>query len=200
MADAAIRHSRFTMHDSSFPIRHSPSPIEYHRPMSAPPVELFRRLTNGIYVVTASHEGVSGGFTAAWITQVSFEPLLLATAINPGNATWPLIQRSRRFAINVLAAGQQETARHFGLTSGRDADKWAGVRTIHPIDGVVALADAVAWLGCRIEQQLSAGDHMVVVARVFNGDLLAPEAVPLRYADTGNMDGSAALYPARFPD
>ena len=167
--------------------------------MSAPPVELFRRLTNGVYVVTAAHDGVSGGFTAAWITQVSFAPLLVAISINPGNATWPLIERSHGFAINVLASARQDTARHFGLTSGRDVDKWSGVGMNVLPDGTVVLADAVAWLGCRVEQQLPAGDHVLVLARVVSGDVLQPEALPLRYGDTGNMDGSAALYPARFP-
>jgi len=164
----------------------------------ASPVELFRRLTNGVYVVTASHEGRSGGFTAAWVTQVSFDPLLLAISINPGNATWSLIDKSRRFAINVLEAGQQEAARHFGLTSGRDRDKLSSVLTRISPDGAVVLAHAVAWLGCRVEQQLSAGDHLVVVARVVSGDVLDPHAAPLRYSDTGDMDGSAALYPPRF--
>jgi rhodanese-related sulfurtransferase len=69
--------------------------------MPTPPVELFRRLTNGVYVVTASHDGRSGGFTAAWVTQVSFDPLLLAISINPHNASWALIEKSGRFAINV---------------------------------------------------------------------------------------------------
>ena len=168
--------------------------------MPALPVELFRRLTNGVYVVTASHEGRQGGFTAAWLTQVSFDPLLVAVSINPGNATWSLIEKSRRFAINVLAAGQQEAARHFGLTSGRDRDKLSTVRTHMSPDGAVVLADAVSWLDCRVEQQTSAGDHRVVIARVVGGELLDRHAASLRYSETGDMDGSAALYPPRFPD
>jgi flavin reductase (DIM6/NTAB) family NADH-FMN oxidoreductase RutF len=68
--------------------------------MQTSPFELFRRLTNGVYVVTASHEGTPGAFTAAWITQVSFEPVLIAISINPQNATWPLIDASGRFVTD----------------------------------------------------------------------------------------------------
>jgi flavin reductase (DIM6/NTAB) family NADH-FMN oxidoreductase RutF len=167
--------------------------------MAVRPVELFRRLTSGVYVVTAVHEGTRGGFAAAWVTQVSFDPLLLAISINPANATWPLIEQSRCFVINVLESSRQDTARHFGLTSGRDTDKFSGVRTIASDAGVV-LADAVAWLGCRIEQQVPAGDHQLIVARVIDGAVLDREAAPLRYAETGNMDGSADLYPKAFGD
>jgi flavin reductase (DIM6/NTAB) family NADH-FMN oxidoreductase RutF len=161
----------------------------------APPVELCRRLTAGVYVITASHGGRRGGFTAAWVTQVSFDPVLLAVSINPGNATWALIAEAGRFAVNVLASGQQQTARHFGLQSGREVDKFPpGIAEATP-EGDVVLVDAVSWLGCRVERQFPAGDHVVVLARVVSGDVLNPHAGPMRYADTGNMDGSADLFP-----
>jgi flavin reductase (DIM6/NTAB) family NADH-FMN oxidoreductase RutF len=163
----------------------------------AAPVELFRRLTNGVYVVTASHAGTSDGFTAAWITQVAFDPLLIAVSINPGNATWTLIRASGEFVVNVLRREQAEVARRFGTASGRDVDKLTAAAT-RPTAGGAILSDGLAWLACRVEQQLKAGDHVVVIARVTGGEVLAPDAVPLRYSDTGNMDGSAALYPAAF--
>jgi len=162
------------------------------------PVELFRCLTNGVYVVTAGHADTRDGFTAAWVTQVSFEPLLVALSVNPGNATWTLIDHSGRFAINVLASGQLEAARHFGLQSGRERDKLAGISTLAVAAGAVVLADAVAWLDCRVQQRVPAGDHVVVIAQVVGGDLMHPDAAPLRYAETGEMDGSSTLYPPRF--
>lgn len=167
--------------------------------MPAPPVELFRRLTTGVYVVTASHEGTRGGFTAAWVTQVSFAPLLLAVSVNPRNATWPLIEAGRRFAVNVLDASQLEVARHFGLSSGRELDKFSDVRTNSGPDDFVVLPDAVSWLGCHIDRHVPAGDHIIVIARVVAGDLLNADGTPLRYSETGNMDGSAELFPAAFP-
>ena len=40
------------------------------------------------------------------------------------SATWPLIERAGHFCANVLADGQQELARRFGITG---TDKFAGV-------------------------------------------------------------------------
>ena len=48
---------------------------------------LFRRLTLGVYVVGVAHDGQRDAFTAAWLMQVSFEPLLLALSVNPANAS-----------------------------------------------------------------------------------------------------------------
>jgi flavin reductase (DIM6/NTAB) family NADH-FMN oxidoreductase RutF len=163
--------------------------------MPAPPVQLFRRLTNGVYVVTASHNGKSDGFTAAWVTQVAFEPLLVAISINPGNATWPLVQASGRFVVNVLRGGQLAIARQFGTASGRDVDKLSTVRTVVNGTDAIVLSDAAAWFDCRVEQQVPAGDHVVVIARVVDGDVIDSVAAPMHYSDTGDMDGSAALYP-----
>lgn len=162
------------------------------------PLDLFRRLTNGVYVITASHAGQSDGFTAAWVTQVSFDPLLLMLSVHPEHATWPLMQTSGRFVVNVLRAGQLELARHFGTQSGREVDKLATVPTTAVGEGAVVLTEAAAWLACQIDQQVPAGDHVVVIARVVAGDVLDPLATPLRYAETGSMDGSGSLYARHF--
>ena len=43
-----------------------------------------------------------------------------------------------------------------------------------------------------------AGDHELVLGRVVDGKILDPSATPLTYADTGQMDGSAALFPRKL--
>ena len=45
--------------------------------MSAAIADLFQRLTQGVYVVGVAHGEVRNAFTAAWVMQVSFDPLLL---------------------------------------------------------------------------------------------------------------------------
>ena len=159
--------------------------------------KLFHQLTNGVYVIGSAHRGQRDAFTAAWVTQVSFEPLLLALSVNPGNATYALIRDSGRLVVNVLGHGQLELARGFGTRSGRDEDKLAGVRW-HPGRGDAPLLDdAVAFFECDVVDDRPAGDHRLVVARVVNGEVLR-ESAPLSYAETGEMDGSAALYPPKL--
>ena len=89
---------------------------------------LFRRLTQGVYVVGVSDGQQRDAFTAAWIMQASFDPLLLAISINPDNASYELLHASGWFTVNVLKQDQLDLARHFGTKSGRDRDKLARVR------------------------------------------------------------------------
>jgi flavin reductase (DIM6/NTAB) family NADH-FMN oxidoreductase RutF len=167
--------------------------------MSESPAALFRFLTTGVYVIGVAHGGRANAFTAAWLMQVSFEPLLLALSINPEHASYPLLQKSRIFTVSVLQQGQLDLARHFGCQSARDGDKLAGVPSRAGRLGAPILLEAAAYLECRVTGQMTAGDHELVIGKAVGGDVLVREAEPLRYGDTGNLDGSAELYPTRWP-
>lgn len=159
---------------------------------------LFRRLTHGVYVIGVAHESRRDGFTAACVVQASFDPLLLAVSVNPCNASYPLLQASGHCAVSVLKRGQLDLARHFGTRSGRDGDKLAGVPWHPAASGAPVLDDALAYFDCKVEGSLPAGDHELLLARVVDGAILDPHAQPMTYAETGDMDGSRALYPERF--
>jgi len=166
--------------------------------VSDSPASLFRRLTNGVYVVGVAHGGRSNAFTAAWITQVSFDPLLLALSINPEHASYALLRDSQAFAVSVLKREQLDFARHFGTRSGRDSDKLAGMRWRPGEVGAPVLLDSAAHLECRVRNIVAAGDHELIFGQVIGGTILAKGVELLSYADTGDMDGSAELYPPTF--
>ena len=164
----------------------------------ASPIDLFRRLSNGVYVIGVSHSGRSNAFTAVWLTQVSFDPLLVALTVNPENFSYTLLQQSGVFSVSILRQGQLELARHFGTQSGREVDKLAGQHWRPGTLGAPVLLDAAGYLECRVVDTWAAGDHKLMLGRVVGGQLLAPDAGPLLYADTGDIDGSSALYPGNF--
>ena len=164
--------------------------------LAAGGVALFRRLTTGVYIVGVAAGGRRNAFTAAWVVQLSFRPPLLGLSINPGNASYPLLVGGGVFTVNVLEQGRLDLARDFGVRSGRDADKLAGVGWRPAGSGAPILADSVAYLDCRVEARHPAGDHEFVIARVVDGEVLRPGAEPMRYSETGDLDGSAALYSA----
>jgi flavin reductase (DIM6/NTAB) family NADH-FMN oxidoreductase RutF len=159
---------------------------------------LFRRLTLGVYVVGVAHDERRGAFTAAWIMQASFKPLLIALSVNPQNASYPLLHDGGGFAVSVLGRGQLDLARHFGTRSGRDLDKLAGIGWRPGRSGAPILEEALAYLDCELTKRLRAGDHELVVGRVIDGRIFTPDAAPMTYAETGDMSGSSALYPATF--
>ena len=159
---------------------------------------LFHRLSYGVYVVGVAHGNKRNVFTAAWVMQTSFDPLLLALSINQEHASYPVLQAGRGFTVNVLKQGQQDLARHFGTRSGRDEDKLAGIRWRPGRTGAPILEDALAYFDCELSGGMVAGDHELVLGLVTDGKLLDRNAGPLTYSDTGDMDGSSALYPNKL--
>jgi flavin reductase (DIM6/NTAB) family NADH-FMN oxidoreductase RutF len=165
--------------------------------MSAP-IELFRRLSTGVYVVGVAHQGRANAFTAAWITQVSFDPLLVALSVNPSNYSHSLLKQSRAFTLNVLAQEQLDLARHFGTQSGKDLDKLAGHRWHPGALGAPVLDSVAAYLECRITGSTPAGDHEIIIAEAVGGGVIDDTAEPMSYSQTGDLDGSSELYPESF--
>jgi flavin reductase (DIM6/NTAB) family NADH-FMN oxidoreductase RutF len=157
--------------------------------------DLFRRLSTGVYVIGVAAGGRRNGFTAAWLTQVSFDPLLIALSVNPEHASYPLLVEGGAFVINVLRPDQLDLARAFGTRSGRETDKLSGIPCRPSGTGAPILDDALAWLDCRLEQRFPAGDHEIVLGRPVAGEVLDPTRRPLLYSDTDDLDGSRELYP-----
>jgi len=157
--------------------------------------DLFRRVTTGIYVIGVAEGERRNAFTAAWLTQVSFDPLLLALSVNPEHASYPLLLGGGGFVVNVLRRDQLRLAEAFGTHSGRDQDKLAGVSWRPAASGAPILTQGLAWLDCRLRDRFPAGDHEIILARPVAGELVAPDASPLLYSDTGELDGSRELYP-----
>jgi flavin reductase (DIM6/NTAB) family NADH-FMN oxidoreductase RutF len=160
--------------------------------------DLFRRLSQGVYVVAVAANDRRDGFTAAWVMQVSFDPLLLALSVNPDNASYELLHEGGGFTVNVLKQEQLDLARRFGTRSGRSEDKLQGVRWTPGRTGAPILQEGLAYFDCELIGRHRAGDHELVLGRVVDGKILDPTGTPLTYSDTGDMDGSAGLYPRKF--
>jgi len=164
--------------------------------MSGSNATLFKSLTTGVYVVGVAHEEVRNAFTATWVMQVSFNPLLLALSINPHHSSYELLKQGGAFSVNVLKKDQLELAAHFGgrASAGKLAStEWTPGRT-----GVPLLHRSLAWFESQVVGEHPAGDHMVVLGKVIDGRLIDSKPEPMIYNDTGVMDGAAALFPTSF--
>ena len=140
------------------------------------------RISGGLYVVTASQGEGDGlrrsAMVASWVSQASFEPPGLTVAVAKDRAIEALMQVGDRFVLNVLRQDNHQTLlRHFLKRFPPGADRFAG---IHTLDGVAKggpiLSDALAYLGCRVEQRLEGPDHWIIYAVVEQGNVADAEA------------------------
>src|SRR5262252_2257396 len=87
-------------------------------PVSTVDVTAFRRamgsFPTGVTVVTvASDDGDMHGVTVNSFSSVSLDPMLVSVCLNQAGHGFGLIERAGAFAVNVLAAGQQDVSRWF---------------------------------------------------------------------------------------
>jgi flavin reductase (DIM6/NTAB) family NADH-FMN oxidoreductase RutF len=118
----------------------------------------------GVTVVTAHAPEGPVGMTANAVCSLSLEPLLLLVAFDNESRTLPVVRETGRFGVNILAAGPEELARLFASKTD-ERRKFAGVpHAMH--DGIPVIDGALAWIGCRLERLIPAGDHTIGIGAV----------------------------------
>ena len=152
--------------------------------------DLVKQISHGVYVIGVSDGSHQNAFTAAWVMQVSFNPLMLAISINPEHYSYQLLQAGGVCTVNVLGQGQYAIAEHFGCSS---KDKMAGFQWQKDKTGAPILSESLAYFDCQVSHYTDAGDHKIAVCKVIATARLN-EGRPLLYNQTGDMDSSSALY------
>jgi flavin reductase (DIM6/NTAB) family NADH-FMN oxidoreductase RutF len=146
--------------------------------------EALRLFTYGLYAVTTGGADEWNAFTANWLSQVSFDPPLVALSVENASVSLPMIRSSGLFAVNVYGAEQRELAGRLGRSLGKSPDKLAGMARETGESGCPLLADAIAWVECRVESELPAGDSTLLVGRVV-GAGVRQQAEPLTMRAAG---------------
>ena len=139
---------------------------------------------SGVTVLTSEHEGQVYGITASSFSTLSMDPLLVLVCIQNGNHLERMVPASGKFAVSVLATGQDAISNHFAV-SGRDpGPELDGFETFTDQTGCPILTDAIAHLDCELESVLPGGDHVIAVGRVV-GAASDPGKEPLLYFRRG---------------
>lgn len=147
--------------------------------------DILRLFPYGLFVATsASPEGPRAA-TISWVTQVSFEPKLVAAAMRKGTSICEAVRVSRRFALHVVDAQQPELARAFFKANAAAPDEIGGYRYGVSAQGVPILSAASAWLECEVVDEAGeAGDHTLFIGRIVDAGMPAPGAQALSLRDT----------------
>lgn len=128
-----------------------------------------------LWIVTAADGDRRGGLVATNVAGASIVPDLprIAVGLARQHHTWGLVEASGALTLHLLTAEAIDLVWRFGLTSGRDADKLAGVAWTPGPTGSPVLAGALAWLACRVEARFDTGDRTLFLCEVVaaGGDL-----------------------------
>jgi flavin reductase (DIM6/NTAB) family NADH-FMN oxidoreductase RutF len=128
----------------------------------------FRRVlgsfATGVTIVTTCDADTRpSGLTVSAFASLSLDPPLVLVCIDHKSQTYPALRESGRFAINVLALGQEALSRRFASTQ---AGKFDGL-TYHISDlKLPLLGAALAHIECMTVSTHVEGDHTIFVGRV----------------------------------
>jgi flavin reductase (DIM6/NTAB) family NADH-FMN oxidoreductase RutF len=118
----------------------------------------------GVTVVTTVGSAGPAGMTTNAVASLSLDPLLLLVCFDHAARTLEVVRESRRFAVNVLRAGDEDLAAVFA--SKRIArEKFESV-THTEAHGVPVLDDALAWIACELRELVPGGDHVIGIGEV----------------------------------
>jgi flavin reductase (DIM6/NTAB) family NADH-FMN oxidoreductase RutF len=137
--------------------------------------EAMALFATGVTVITTRTDQPVG-MTASAVCSLSLEPVQLLVCVSTRLPTHEALERSGRFAVNVLGEGQGAIAKRFA-TPG--IDRFAGLG-VDEFEGMPLLRDAIAHFVCDVYERFPGGDHSIFLGTV-TALGLQPEARPLLY-------------------
>ena len=145
---------------------------------------LLRKIPHGLFVCGVREGDEVNGFTASWVTQGSFEPPLVVMAVRSDSASHIIIERTRRFSLNVLRADQKDLAAVFFKPQKAMGGRFDAAPFQEGELGLPLLDDAVGGVECELAGTVKHGDHTVFVGEVKSARLIA-DGDALNLASTG---------------
>ena len=121
-----------------------------------------------LWLITAEHRGRRSGLIATFVCQASIVPHMprLLVEVARQHFTWELIDGCGRFAAMLLSEQQWPLVARFGLQSGRDRDKFAGIGASLCDGRYLVVPGACGWLGCVVEEAFDIGDRTLFLGGV----------------------------------
>ena len=129
-------------------------------------------MTYGIYGLTTFYKGEINGMIASWVSQVSYDPLLILVAVHQNRYSHHLIEQSGCFALHVLTRDQTDFLRRFKGSGSKE--KFTGIQWRRGITGCPVLSDCLAYFECMVKAEYTPGNHTLVIGEVIAAQVVTP--------------------------
>lgn len=131
---------------------------------------------SGVSVITVRNKEIDFGITASAVSSVSVEPPMLLVCVNKSTGTCHAISDTGSFTVNIVNETQKELALQFARAN---SDKFRGVDFSYGELGNPVLHDTLAYLECRVVEEVTGGTHSIFLGEVQNAH--AASGDPLVY-------------------
>lgn len=136
----------------------------------------------GVTIVTCADENGIYGTTVSAFSSVSMDPPLLLVCMDTNSRTCGRIEKSQKFAVNMLAENQKDLAYQFA--SSKIEHQYDGVPYELGQLGAPLLEGATCQIECTLNDSVTSGDHQILIGAPSNVKILSHLA-PLVYVRGG---------------
>lgn len=139
--------------------------------------EAMANYPTGVSVVTATDENNKPiGLTVNSFASVSLDPLLILWSIDNNVSTYNKFMTTDKFTVNILAENQAEIATLFASSK---EDRFGNCDWHYSKHNLPIISGVMAYLQCNVFNKVEAGDHNILIGKVFN--IHVEEKAPLLY-------------------
>ncbi len=124
---------------------------------------------SGVAIVTSEHEAQRYGMTVSSFTSVSLHPAMISVCIDKRSQMCLLLQKSKHFAINLLADTQVDLGKAFANHELSMAQRFEKAEFETHETSSPVLKSCLGWLDCRMSSFHDTGDHLIYVGEVLKG-------------------------------
>jgi len=133
---------------------------------------------SAVSIVTSNSGDRIHGMTVSDFTSVSLDPPLVLVSAAKDARTLEVINDGKCYAINILAADQQDLSNLFA-SKEREDTRFDGLEYETGVTGAPLISGALANIDCRLVAAHEAGDHILCIGQV--EDIRVTDAAPLVY-------------------
>lgn len=136
------------------------------------------KIPYGLFLLTARENDKDNGCIINTAIQVANNPTQIVVAVNKGNLTHDMIVHTRTFNVSTLTTSTDfELFKHFGMQSGRTADKFANFPdAARSENGLLYLTkNANMYLSAKVTMYLDLGSHTLFVGELTDAKILSDE-------------------------
>jgi flavin reductase (DIM6/NTAB) family NADH-FMN oxidoreductase RutF len=124
-----------------------------------------RLFASGVCVVSVNVERQRAATTIGSLVSLSLEPPLVGISVGRELALHELLRTAGAFGVSILRGDQADVAAHFAR-GVPPLVLWDSVPSRDGETGAPLLAEALAWIECRLWARYDAGDHSIFVGEV----------------------------------
>jgi flavin reductase (DIM6/NTAB) family NADH-FMN oxidoreductase RutF len=135
-----------------------------------------RMMPYGFYALSSRSGDDVNVMVLNWVTQVSYEPRLLAIGLAKSAYSHSLVEKGNVFALNIFNKDDADLIKPFTKGRAKNPDKMVGVSFVPgPETSCPIIQGVAAYLECKVVKMIDiGGDHDVVVGEVVAAGVYKP--------------------------